>query len=49
MAGRGESVPYMKKLYEKSEIRFAVICILLYVAGSSIADRLSEVISSFIR
>ncbi len=32
----------MKKLYQKSEIRFAVICILLYVAGSSIADRLSE-------
>lgn len=35
-------MPYMKQLYEKSEIRFAVICILLYVAGSSIADRLSK-------
>ncbi len=31
----------MKKLYEKSEITFAVICIAVYVVGLSVADSLS--------
>ena len=31
----------MKKLYEKSEIWFSVLFIIIYVIGSSIADNLS--------
>ncbi len=31
----------MKKLYEKNELTFAIVSILIYVIGSSIADNLS--------
>ena len=32
----------MKKLYEKSRIWFAVVCILVYVIGCSVADDVSQ-------
>lgn len=32
----------MKKLYEKNELMFAILSILIYVIGSSIADNLSS-------
>ena len=32
----------MKKLFHKSELWFAIVCIILYVVGSSAADRISE-------
>lgn len=34
----------MKKLYEKSEIGFAILFIVIYVVGSSLADGLSEAV-----
>lgn len=35
----------MKKLYEKNEVLFAVLCILIYVIGSSAVDSASEAIA----
>ena len=33
----------MKKLFDKSDVGFAVTFIILYVLGNSLGDRLSEV------
>lgn len=32
----------IKKLYEKSEIRFAIVWIIVYVVFASVGDNLSE-------
>lgn len=37
----------MKKLYEKNELTFALVWIAIYVAGTSIAEALSETIGAY--
>ena len=37
----------MKKLYQKNEITFAVLWIVIYIAGTSLAEALSEVTGLF--
>ena len=32
----------MNKIYKKNEVTFAIICIVIYVVGTSIAEALSE-------
>ena len=34
----------MNKLYQKSEIWFAIVCIIFYVVGASICDKISSII-----
>ncbi len=36
----------MQKLYQKSELGFALVCIVLYVLGSSVAQMLSDTIGA---
>ena len=37
----------MKKLYEKNELTFALVWIVIYVAGTSLAEMLSETIGAY--
>ena len=37
----------MKKLYEKREVRFAVIMIVIYVIGTSLGEYISEATGTF--
>ena len=37
----------MKKLYEKNELIFALVWIAIYVAGTSLAEALSETIGAY--
>ncbi|MBE5856471.1 MAG: CPBP family intramembrane metalloprotease [Lachnospiraceae bacterium] len=38
---------HMKKLYEKNEVRFAVIMIVIYVIGTSLGEYISEATGTF--
>ena len=37
----------MKKLYEKNELSFALLWIAVYVAGTSLAETLNEMLGTF--
>ena len=37
----------MKKLYEKNELTFALVWIVIYVAGTSLAEALNETLGVF--
>ena len=37
----------MKKQYEKNETVFAIICIIVYVAGTGLAEALTEAIGVY--
>ena len=34
----------MNKIYKKNEVNFAIICIVIYVVGTSIAESISETV-----
>ena len=34
----------MNKIYKKNEVTFAIICIVIYVLGTSIAESISETV-----
>lgn len=37
----------MDKIYKKNEVTFAIICIVIYVAGTSIMESIAESIGVF--